>query len=129
MAGNRGARLKTLTARLVTGTRMLVLAAGAATALGMAAIVSLQLGFWLMTRRWSPFPISRLFELADITAPRAYLLASDNNQLRSHSLGEWLLDVPAIVVLFVALAVVAIVSTWLTSLERSLTGSRSGEQN
>ena len=127
MTGNRVARLKTLTARVVTGTRMLVLAAGAATALGIAAIVSLQLGFWLMTKRWSPFPISRLFELVDLAVPRAYVLASENGP-RVQTLGEWLMDVPAIVVLFVALAVVAIVSTWLTSLERGLT-SPAGEQN
>jgi hypothetical protein len=122
VASHRGARLKVLADRLVAFTRMLVMAAGAATALSLAAIVSLQLGFWFMTWRWSPFPLSRLLELAGLGAERPYVLASDDGRPRSQDFGAWLLDLPAAVVLFVLVALLALAYTGLGSLERTRPG-------
>jgi hypothetical protein len=120
MAQNRTARLRLLTARLVTYARMAVVAAGAVTASFIAAIVSLQLGFWLATQRWSPLPVSRIFELAEVDTATTYALASESSRPRTQGLTEWLLDLPAIVVLFVALALFAVLYAWLASVEKGL---------
>ena len=118
MARNLGACLRMLADQLLTFARLSVVGAGTATALSIGAIVSLQLGFWFMTKRWSPLPVSRILELWEGDAPRAYALASDNSRLRIQSFTEWLLDLPAIVVLFVALAVLALLYAGVTSLEK-----------
>jgi hypothetical protein len=110
--------------RLVILMRMLAVAAGAVTALAMGAIVSLQLGFWLMTNTWSPIPISRIFELSDIEVPRRYLPAGMEATERSRAgpqdMFEWLLDLPAIVALAVVLAVLAISYVSLAAVEKGL---------
>ena len=105
-------------------SRMLALGAGAATAVAMGAIVSLQLGFWFMTKTWSPLPVSRIFELSAIEVPRRYLPAgveaSDRSRLGAPDLVEWLLDLPAVVALSVVLAVLAISYVSLASIEKGL---------
>jgi hypothetical protein len=97
------------------------------TALSMGAIVSLQVAFWLATRTWSPFPVAQIFELSQINVPRRYLTASVDAQTSGRvdpqSIIEWLLDLPAIVALFVALAFLALFYASLTSLEKWLPGS------
>jgi len=116
-----------VTRRLVALARALVMAVGAATALCMVVVVSLQFGFWLMTKTWSPFPVSRLFELADVNVPRRYTPASIDapapSRLDVQGVIETLLDLPAIVVLFVALACVALCYTTITAFDRRLADS------
>ena len=118
----------TLTRRLVWFIKVLVAGAGAMTALSMGAIVSLQVAFWVATRTWSPFPVSQIFELSQINVPRRYLPASvDANaggRIDPQGLLEWLLDLPAIVALFVTLAVLAVLYASLTSFEKWLPGSQ-----
>jgi hypothetical protein len=126
MARNLGARVRMLAARLLTFARMSVVAAGTVTALSMGAVVTLQLGFWFMTRRWSPFPVSRILELWEADVPRTYALASDTSRLRTQSFTEWLLDLPAIVVLSVALALLALIYAGLTSLDKGRTTASVG---
>jgi hypothetical protein len=113
--------------RLVILMRKLAFGAGAVTALAMGAIVSLQLGFWLMTKTWSPIPISRIFELWDIEVPRRYLPAgaSERSRAAPQDTVEWLLDLPAIVALSVVLAVLAISYVSLAAVEKGL-GAESG---
>jgi hypothetical protein len=106
--------------RLVMLMRMLAFAAGAVTALAMGAIVSLQLGFWLMTKTWSPIPVSRIFELWDIEVPRRYLPAGERSRAGPQDMVEWLLDLPAIVALSVVLAVLAISYVSLAAVEKGL---------
>ncbi|MFL6805347.1 MAG: hypothetical protein ACJ8FM_15295 [Xanthobacteraceae bacterium] len=117
-----------LARRLVAFVKVLVAGAGAMTALSMGAIVSLQVAFWLATRTWSPFPVAQIFELSQINVPRRYLTASVDAQTSGRvdpqSIIEWLLDLPAIVALFVALAFLALFYASLTSLEKWLPGSR-----
>jgi len=117
-----------LARRLVAFVKVLVAGAGAMTALSMGAIVSLQVAFWLATRMWSPFPIAQIFELSHINVPRRYLTASVDAQTSGRvdpqSIIEWLLDLPAIVALFVALAFLALFYASLTSLEKWLPGSK-----
>lgn len=119
MASRRGARLKLLAARLAGFTKLVIIAAGTATAVSIAAIVSLQFGFWFMTRRWTSFPVSRLMELAGFDVARPFVLASEDSRLRSQDWGEWLLDLPAAIVLFVVLAVLAASYSGLTALEKA----------
>jgi hypothetical protein len=126
MATNLGARVGMLAARLLKFARMFVVGAGTVTALSIGAIVTLQLGFWFMTKRWSPLPFSRILELADVDLPRPYVLASDNSRLRAQSFTEWLLDLPAIVVLFVAFALLALLYAGLTSLDKGRTAAPVG---
>jgi hypothetical protein len=118
----------TLTRRLVAFVKVLVAGAGAMTALSMGAIVSLQVAFWLATRTWSPFPLSQIFELSHINVPRRYLPASADGQVTGRvdpqGIVEWLLDLPAIVALFVALALLALFYASLTSLEKWLPDGR-----
>jgi hypothetical protein len=117
-----------LTRRLVAFVKVLVAGAGAMTALSMGAIVSLQVAFWLATRTWSPFPVSQIFELSHIDVPRRYLPASvdahTSGRVDPQGIVEWLLDLPAIVALFVALALLALFYASLTSLEKWLPGSQ-----
>jgi hypothetical protein len=118
----------TVARRLVAFVKVLVAGAGAMTALSMGAIVSLQVAFWIVTRTWSPFPVSQIFELSHINVPRRYLPASVDVQaggrLDPQGAIEWLLDLPAIVALFVALAVLAVFYASLTSIEKWLPGSQ-----
>jgi hypothetical protein len=113
-----------LARRLVMLMRMLAFGAGAVTALAMGVIVSLQLGFWLMTKTWSPIPVSRIFELSDIEVPRRYLpagtQASESSRPEAQDLVEWLLGLPAVVALSVVLAVLAISYVSLAAVERGL---------
>jgi len=122
-----GVGLIVLARRIVAFSKLLVMAAGAATALCMGALVSLQFGFWLMTRTWSPFPVSRFFELLDVNIPRRYVPASidraETGHFDSQSLIESVLDLPAIVVLFVALALVALSYAALAAFDKRLAGS------
>jgi|SRR5262245_3015714 len=115
-----------LTRRLVAFIKVLVAGAGAMTALSMGAIVSLQVAFWLATRTWSPFPVAQIFELSHINMPRRYLPASVDAQaggrVDPQGVVEWLLDLPAIVALFVALTVLAVIYASLTSVEKWLPG-------
>ena len=111
------------TRRLVTLTRMLVMGAGVATALCMGAIASLQLGFWLVMKTWSPIPVSRIVELTGVEVPRRYVPASidaPDTGLDAQDVVEWLLNVPAIVGLFIALAVLSLFYASLASAERGL---------
>jgi hypothetical protein len=117
--GSNHDRLRRLAARLVAFARVFVIAAGAVTALSVAAMVSLQFGFWFMTRRWSSIPVSRLLELVGLDVARPYVLASDDGRMRSQDWGEWLMDAPAAVVLFVLLAVLAVTYSGLTSLDKA----------
>jgi hypothetical protein len=115
-----------LAGRVVSFAKLLVMGASAVTALCMSAVVSLQFGFWLLTKTWSPFPVSRFLELGDINLPRRYLPASieasQGTRFDAQGLIETLLDLPAIVVLFVALALLALCYAALTSLEKGLAG-------
>ena len=110
--------------RLVTLMRMLAFGAGTVTALAMGAIVSLQLGFWLMTKTWSPIPVSRIFELWDIEVPRRYLAAgmkaSESSRPGAQDIVGWLVDLPAIVALSVVLALLAISYVSLAAVEKGL---------
>jgi hypothetical protein len=110
--------------RLTTFARMLVFGAGAVTAVSIGTIVSLQFGFWLVMKTWSPLPVSRILDLAGIHVPRKYLAAgvetSERSRYDMQDIVEWFLDLPAIVVLFVALAVLALFYASLTSLEKGL---------
>jgi len=112
---------------VVTLTRMLVMGAGAAMVLCIATVVSVQFGFWFMTRTWSPLPVSRLMELADITVSRRYLPASvepyQGGQTDGRPLLEGLLDLPAVIVLLVGLTVLALCYAALNSLDKRLAGS------
>jgi hypothetical protein len=114
----------TVTRRLVAFVKVLVAGAGAMTALSMGAVVSLQLVFWVATRTWSPFPVSQIFELSHVNVPRRYLPASveagASGRLDPQGAIEWLLDLPAIVALFVALALLALFYASLTSIEKWL---------
>ena len=120
MARNRDARVKMLTARLVTFTRMFVVGAGVVTALSVGLVVSLQLGFFFMTKRWSSFPLSRIFDPSEVDVPKTYVLASESSAPRTQTFTGWLLDLPAIVVLFVALALLALSYACLTTAEKRL---------
>jgi hypothetical protein len=110
------------TRRLVTLVRVCVVAAGVVTALTIGAVASLQLGFWLIMKTWSPFPISRLIELVGVDVPRRYVPASiesaDIHRVDAQDIVEWLLNVPAIVALFIALAVLSLLYASLASAER-----------
>jgi hypothetical protein len=119
MASNDDAPASRLADRLVALARMFVITAGAVTATSLAAIVSLQFGFWFMTRRWGPLPVSRLLELVGVDVARPFVLASDDSRLRSQDWGTWFLDLPAAVVLFVLLAVLAAAYSGLTTLDRT----------
>jgi hypothetical protein len=113
------------TRRFVTLVKMSVVGAGVATALSMGAIASLQFGFWLMTKTWIPFPVSRIVELAGIDVPRRYFPAavdaSESSRAGTLDFVERLLDLPAIVALFIALAVFSLFYAALTSAEKGLT--------
>jgi len=113
--------------RVVGFGKLLVMGASAVTVLCMSAVVSLQFGFWLMTRTWSPFPVSRLLELWDVNVPRRYfpasMEASGASRFDSQGVVEAFLDLPAAVVLFMALAVLALCYAALASAERGLAGS------
>jgi hypothetical protein len=117
-----------LARRLVAFIKVLVAGAGAMTALSMGAIVSLQVAFWLATRTWSPFPVSQIFELSHINVSRRYLPASvdahASGRVDPQGIIEWLLDLPAIVALFVALALLALFYASLTSVEKWLPGGQ-----
>jgi hypothetical protein len=112
------------TRRVVTFFKMFVAGAGVATALSMGVIASLQFGFWLMAKTWTPFPVSRIVELSGIDVPRRYFPASADTSAsgRPGTLGfvEWSLDLPAIVALFMALALFSLFYAALTSVEKGL---------
>jgi len=116
--------------RFVTFTKMLVAAAGAFAALCTGAIACLQFGFWLIARRWSPVPVSRILELAQIEVQRRYFPASvdasQSNGLDAQALIEWVLDLPAILALFVSVALLGLVYLLLISVEKRLRGSATG---
>jgi len=121
----------TLKRRLVTWSRRATLAAGAATAVCMGAIATLQLGFWLFGKTWISFPVSRLFELASLNVSRHYALSSMDgpaqSRLDGQSVIEWSLDLPAVVALSVALAVFALLYAFLASVEKALAAHRPAE--
>jgi len=112
------------TRRLVTFFKMFVAGAGVVTALSMGAIASLQFGFWLMAKTWTPFPVSRIVELSGIDVPRRYFPASADafESGRSGTLDfvGWWLDLPAIVALFMALALFSLFYAALASVEKGL---------
>jgi hypothetical protein len=123
--GNHGAQVIMLARRFVTFTKMLVVGAGAATALCIAAIASLQFGFWFTMKTWSAFPVARIFELLQIDTPRRYIPASidiSSSPLGPQHVIEWMLDLPAVVVLLAALALLALFYASLTSVEKWLLG-------
>ena len=112
------------TRRLVTFVKMFVVGGGVATALSMGAIASLQFGFWLMVKTWIPFPVSRIVELAGIDVPRRYFPAagdtSESSRAGTLDFVERLLDLPAIVALFIALALFSLFYAALASVEKGL---------
>jgi len=116
--------------RLVRFTKVLVVAAGSFAALGMGVVVCLQFGFWLVTKAWTPFPVSRILEFSDINVPRRYfpasVSASGTARVDGPGIVEWVLDLPAVVVLFVALAVLALIYASLTSVENTLPRGQAG---
>jgi len=116
--------------RFVTFTKVLVAAGGAFAALCTGAIACLQFGFWLMARKWGSVPVSRILELAQINVPRRYLPASidasQGTRLDAQDVIEWVLDLPAIVALFAAVALLGLVYLLLVSLEKRLLGSETG---
>jgi hypothetical protein len=102
---------------------MLVVGACLATALSVAAIASLQLALWLVASTWTPFPLARIVELAGIDVPRTYVPASGvtgSGRPATPDVAEWLLNLPAIVALFMALALLSLVYAALTSVEKRL---------
>jgi hypothetical protein len=120
-----------LTRRLVTFVRICVVAAGAATAVSIGAIASLQFGFWLMTSTWPPFPVTRIVELSGIEVPRRYVPASgdaDSGRPVGLDVVDWLLNLPAIVALFMALALLSLVYAALNSVEKGLAASGADDE-
>ena len=112
------------TRRLVGFVRTMVVAAGVATGLSIGAVASLQLGFWLIARTWTPFPVARIVELSGIDVPRRYFPASADISASALPGGvdfvDWLLNLPAIVALFMALALFSLCYAALTSVEKGL---------
>jgi hypothetical protein len=124
-AGERvqGANVLIFTRRLVALVRMLVVGAGVATALSIAVIAGLQLAFWLLANTWTPVPMARIVELSGIDVPRRYFPASDitgSSRPATPDLAEWLLNLPAIIALFMGLAVLSLVYAALASVEKRL---------
>src|SRR5262245_28910865 len=99
--------------RLVTFTKTLALGAGALTALSVAAVAIVQL-------RAGSFPVSLALELSGIDAPRTYVTASENRRVDPPNFYELLLDLPAIVPLFGALALLVAFYAWLVSFDKEL---------
>lgn len=119
----QGANVLMFTRRLVALVKMLVVAAGVATALSIAVIASLQFAFWLVANTWTPLPLARIVELSGIDVPRRYFPASDvtgSSRPATPDLAEWLLNLPAIVALFMGLALLSLVYAALTSAEKRL---------
>jgi hypothetical protein len=100
--------------RLVNYTKRLVAGAGVVTALSIGAMG------WFTMKAGDHFPASRAFQLAGIDVPRRYVLASERRGLGLQDFVEQLLDLPAIAVLFVALALFLLFYAWLLSVEETL---------
>ena len=108
--------------RLVTFTKTLVVGAGVLTALSIAAISGLQFRCSFMTKTWCPYPVSRVFELAEIDVPIKYVLASESRRPGTPNFYELLLDLPAIVPLAAALTLLALFYAWLEHFETASRG-------
>jgi hypothetical protein len=125
LAGEKiqGANVVIFARRVVAFVKMLVVAAGVTTALSIAVIASLQLAFWLLANTWTPVPLARIVELSGIDVPRRYFPASDitgSSRAATPDLAEWLMNLPAIVALFMGLALLSLGYAALTSAEKRL---------
>ena len=110
-----------LTYRLVNYTKRLVGASGVVTAMSIAVVVALQSGSWY--QQSDPVLVSQLFELSGIDIPRKYVPASGDYQSSPDPL-EMLLNLPAIVPLVTAFALLVLVYAWLASLEKEMADFR-----
>jgi hypothetical protein len=128
----QGANVLRFGRQLVAFVKMLVVAAGVATALSIAVIASLQLAFWLIANTWTPVPLARIVELSGIEVPRRYFPASDvtgSSRAATPDLAEWLLNLPAIVALFMGLALLSLVYAALTSAEKRVATVSGGDED
>jgi hypothetical protein len=99
----------TVVHRLVALTKALVVVAGAVTALCIVVVTSLALA------TWNYLPISRVLEISGIYVPDRYVTASENRRVSSLDIVDMLLDLPAVVPLLGALALLTLFYVWLSS--------------
>lgn len=113
--------MKQLEAWLIAISRAIVLVASAATALCASAIMAFQLGSGFAVGMWNSVPMSQILAIADINIERTYTTASANAQasqpLSIESVLGWVLDVPAMIPLFIALCLLVVFDRHLASVD------------
>jgi hypothetical protein len=110
--------------RLLTLTRGLAGFAIAFTGLCASALMAWQFYSWATAGSWNTVAFSDVLELADVSPPRTYTPASVTSygaeRERIDVIFEWLLNLPAIMPLLLALSLLTAFYVFLLSVEKEL---------
>ena len=104
---------------LVRFTKVIVLIAATSTVACMALLLGGQLRFWLMHDEWNSYPLSSLLANRHDTYSVASVSKATADQVDPNPIVEWVMDMPTVFLLVIALVVLIGFSMFLSRIEKS----------